>query len=115
VGLDKVGNRTRVKVTKNKVAAPFREAEVDIMFGKGIDKLGDLISIASDLDIIQKSGSFFKYGGETIGQGKEKAASYLSERPEVIDTIRAQVMAAIKGDPARVGRAGTGDDDGSDS
>jgi recombination protein RecA len=116
VGLDKVGNRTRVKVTKNKVAAPFREAEVDIMFGKGIDKLGDLISIASDLDIIQKSGSFFKYGGETIGQGKEKAASYLSERPEVIEAIRASVIMTLQGKPGEHSLADTesGEEDGHD-
>lgn len=96
-GTDKVGNQVRVKVTKNKVAPPFKEAEVEIMFGRGIDKVGDLINIASDLDIIQKSGSFYKYGGATIGQGKEKAAQYLNDQPQLIDTIRAQVMQAVSG------------------
>ncbi|MEM7734168.1 MAG: recombinase RecA [Deinococcota bacterium] len=98
-GADKVGNRTRVKVTKNKVAPPFREAEVDIMFGRGIDKLGDLINMASDLDILQKSGSFYKYKGETIGQGKERTSQYLTEHPEVIDELTNAVVASIKGTP----------------
>ena len=96
-GADKVGNRTRVKVTKNKVAPPFKEAEVEIMFGRGIDKLGDLINIASDLDIVQKSGSFYKYEGATIGQGKEKASSYLEEHPHLIEEIKGKVTASIQG------------------
>ena len=96
-GADKVGNQVRVKVTKNKVAPPFKEAEVEIMFGKGIDKTGDLINIASDLDIIQKSGSFYKYQGTTIGQGKEKASAYLLEQPQLIEQIRNQVVAAVSG------------------
>ena len=96
-GADKVGNRTRVKVTKNKVAPPFKEAEVEIMFGRGIDKLGDLINIASDLDVVQKSGSFYKYEGSTIGQGKEKASAYLEEHPELIEEIKGKVTAAIQG------------------
>ncbi len=101
-GADKVGNQVRVKVTKNKVAPPFKEAEVEIMFGRGIDKTGDLINIASDLDIVQKSGSFYKYGGETIGQGKEKASAYLQDRPQVFDEIRQKVVAAVSGKTAEV-------------
>jgi recombination protein RecA len=100
-GADKVGNRVRVKVTKNKVAPPFKEAEVEIMFGRGIDKLGDLINIAADLDIIQKSGSFFKYEGANIGQGKEKAAAFLTENPATADEIRGKVVNAIKGEPGK--------------
>ena len=96
-GTDKVGNQTRIKVTKNKVAPPFREAEVEIMFGRGIDKVGDLINIASDLDIIQKSGSFYKYDGVTIGQGKEKASAYLLNQPGLIDQIRDRVVAVVSG------------------
>lgn len=112
---EKIGNRTRVKITKNKVAPPFRETEVEIMFGKGIDKLGDLINIASDLDIIQKSGSYFKYQGDTLGQGKEKASTYLSEHPELTEQIRQQVIATIKGEPAKYkGKASDGDDDDDD-
>jgi recombination protein RecA len=97
-GADKVGNQVRVKVTKNKVAPPFREAEVEILFGQGIDKLGDLIGIASDLDIVQKSGSFYKYQGVTLGQGKEKVASYLQQQPDLIASIRQQVLLAVKGE-----------------
>jgi len=100
-GGDKVGNQTRVKVTKNKVAPPFKEAEVEILFGKGIDKLGDLINIASDLDILQKSGSFYKYRGDTIGQGKEKAATFLHDNPQLISDIRQQVVQTLQGDGAR--------------
>ncbi len=96
-GVDKVGNRTRIKVTKNKVAPPFKEVEVDIIFGKGIDKLGDLVSIASDLDIIKKSGSFYKYESKTIGQGKEKACTYLESNPKVLETIRNKVMSEVSG------------------
>lgn len=98
VGSDKVGNRTRVKITKNKVAPPFKEAEVDIIFGKGIDKLGDLLTIASDLDVVQKSGSFYKYMGDTIGQGQHKAAAYLEANPHLIEEIKGKVFAKIKGD-----------------
>ena len=109
-GVDKVGNRTRVKITKNKVAPPFKEAEVEIMFGRGIDKLGDLINIASDLDIVQKSGSFYKYEGSTIGQGKEKASTYLEEHPNLIEEIKAKVTSAIQGVPYE---PKVSDDDGS--
>ena len=97
-GADKVGNVTRVKLTKNKVAPPFREAEVEIMFGKGIDKLGDLINIATDLDIIQKSGSWYSYKGERLGQGKEKAAGAILEQG-LEEQVRNEVVAAVKGTP----------------
>lgn len=97
-GVERVGNRTRVKITKNKVAPPFKEAEVEIVFGKGIDKLGDLINIATDLDIIQKSGSWYSYGEIRLGQGKEKAAEHLEGAPELIDEIRKRVTTEIKGE-----------------
>jgi recombination protein RecA len=97
VGADRVGNRTRVRITKNKVAPPFREAEVDIMFGKGIDKLGDLINVATDLEIVQKSGSWYSYGEVRLGQGKEKSADFLEENPQMIDEIRTRVMNEIQG------------------
>ena len=96
-GADKVGNVTRVKLTKNKVAPPFREAEVEIMFGKGIDKLGDLINIATDLDIIQKSGSWYSYKGERLGQGKEKAAGAIVEK-ELEESIKTEVIQNLKGE-----------------
>lgn len=97
-GTDKIGNLTRVKITKNKVAPPFKEAEVEIMFGRGIDKLGDLIGIATDLDIIQKSGSWYSYGSERLGQGKEKTAGILQENPAMIEEIQAKVTKAVKGE-----------------
>ena len=86
-----IGNRTRIKVVKNKVAPPFREAEFDIMFGKGISREGDVIDLASNLDIIQKSGAWYAYRGEKIGQGRENAKLYLADHPEIFDEIAHQV------------------------
>ena len=86
-GGEVVGNRTRVKVVKNKVAPPFREAEFDIMFGKGISTEGDLIDLASNVGIIQKSGAWFSYNGEKIGQGSENAKKFLADHPEIFDEI----------------------------
>jgi len=97
VGAEKVGNRVRVKVTKNKVAPPFREAEVEIMFGRGIDKVGDLVGMASDLDVVQKSGSWYAFGETRLGQGKEKSVEFLRENPDLIDAIRTQVMETLHG------------------
>ncbi len=96
VGAEKVGNRVRVKVTKNKVAPPFREAEVEIMFGRGIDKVGDLVGMASDLDVVQKSGSWYAFGETRLGQGKEKSVEFLRENPDLIDAIRNQVMSELQ-------------------
>jgi recombination protein RecA len=95
VGGEKVGNRVRVKVTKNKVAPPFKEAEIDIVFGRGIDKMGDLVGIASDVGVVAKSGSWFSYGETRLGQGKEKAAEFLVERPALAVEVREQVMARL--------------------
>ena len=79
-----IGNRTKVKVVKNKVAPPFKEAEFDIMFGKGISKEGDILDLAANLDIINKSGAWYAYNGEKIGQGRENAKIYLSEHKDVM-------------------------------
>ena len=86
-----VGNKTRVKVVKNKVAPPFREAVFDIMYGQGISKWGELIDLAVQLDIIQKSGSWFSMGEERIGQGKDSVKSYLISNPEIADKVEAEV------------------------
>lgn len=86
-----VGNRTRVKVVKNKVAPPFREAEFDIIYGKGISKEGNLLDIAVNLEIIDKSGSWFSYNGERIGQGRENAKSYLMDNPKIAEEVEAKI------------------------
>ena len=88
-----VGNRTRVKVVKNKVAPPFREAEFDIMYGKGISKEGNILDIAVNLDIIEKSGSWFGYNGDRIAQGRENVKKYLSENPQVAKEIEEKIRA----------------------
>lgn len=98
-GVDKVGNVTRVKITKNKVAPPFKEAEVEIMFGRGIDKMGDLINIATDLDIVQKSGSWYSYGSERLGQGKEKTSAILAANPEMTEEIKQKVITKLSAKP----------------
>lgn len=90
-GDEAVGNHVKVKVVKNKVAPPFREAEFDIMFGRGISKAGDVIDIAANDDIIQKSGSWFAYNGEKIGQGRENAKLYLEEHPDVMEEVISKV------------------------
>ena len=86
-----VGNRTRVKIVKNKVAPPFKEAEFDIMFGKGISKEGDILDLAADCGIIVKSGAWYAYNGDKIGQGRENAKTYLRENPLVCEVVEAKV------------------------
>ena len=88
-----VGNRTRVKVVKNKVAPPFREAEFDIIYGKGISKEGNILDIAVNLDIIEKSGSWFSYNGDRIGQGRENVKKYLEENPEIAKEVEDKIRA----------------------
>jgi recombination protein RecA len=86
-GTDMVGNRTKIKVVKNKVAPPFRTAEVDIMYGEGISREGEIIDIGSELDIVQKSGSWYAYNDERVGQGKENAKQFLKENPDLRQEI----------------------------
>ena len=86
-----VGNRVRIKVVKNKVAPPFKEAEFDIMFGQGISREGDILDLAVDCNVINKSGSWYAYNGEKIGQGRENAKQYLKEHPEIRDDVEKQV------------------------
>ncbi|WP_425148235.1 recombinase RecA [Deinococcus sp.] len=95
-GNDSVGTTVKIKVVKNKVAPPFKEVELTLLFGKGFDQLSDLVGLAADMEIIKKAGSFYSYGDERIGQGKEKAIAYIGERPAMEQEIRDRVMAAIK-------------------
>ncbi len=88
-----IGNRTRIKVVKNKIAPPFKEAEFDIMFGKGISREGDVLDIASNLNIINKSGAWYAYQGDKIGQGRENAKKYLAEHPDMMAEVERQVRA----------------------
>jgi len=93
VGGEVVGNRTRAKIVKNKVAPPFREAEFEILYGEGISKWGELVDLAVKLDIIQKSGSWFAMGDMRIGQGRDAARMYLKENPDIAEQVEAQVRA----------------------
>jgi recombination protein RecA len=90
---DVIGNRTRVKVVKNKLAPPFKEVEFDILYGQGISREGDLVDLASDANIIEKSGAWFSYHGERIGQGRENAKQFLADHPDIFNTIEAKVLA----------------------
>ncbi len=99
-GGEVVGNHTRVKIVKNKVAPPFKEAEFDIVFGKGISKEGDILDLASDLGIVNKSGAWYAYNGEKIGQGRENAKNYLHENPVICDEIEVKVRDHYKLDGA---------------
>ena len=90
-GQDVIGNRTKVKVVKNKVAPPFKETEFDLIFGEGISKEGDILDLAVEHNVIRKSGAWFAYNDERVGQGRENAKVYLKEHPEIMDAIRKQV------------------------
>ena len=102
-GGEMVGNHVRVKVVKNKIAPPFKEAEFDIMFGKGISREGDVLDLAAGLDIVNKSGAWYAYENNKIGQGRENAKSYLKEHPEVMDELEAKVRAhyGLDGGPGK--------------
>src|SRR5690625_1641239 len=90
-GTDMIGNKTRIKVVKNKVAPPFKQAMVDIMYGEGISKEGEILDIASDLDIIEKSGAWYSYQGERLGQGRENAKDFLIEHADIYEEIHLAV------------------------
>ncbi|HUZ46792.1 MAG TPA: recombinase RecA [Terriglobia bacterium] len=105
-----VGNRTRAKVVKNKMAPPFREAEFDILYGEGISKEGDLIDVAVGLNLIEKSGSWYSYGGERIGQGRENARHFLCENTDILKKIEAEARKALNlpaGEEPRSAETGT--------
>jgi recombination protein RecA len=104
-----IGNRTKIKVAKNKVAPPFRVAEVDIMYGQGISQTGELIDMAVDKDIINKSGSWYSYKEDRIGQGRENVKKYLLENPEFMEDLRSQVRVAYGMDADNTEAADTSD------
>ncbi len=90
-GGEVIGSRTRIKVVKNKIAPPFKEAEFDIMFGEGISKAGDLLDLAANIDVINKSGAWYAYNGEKIGQGRENAKNFLKQNPDIMEAVEAAV------------------------
>ena len=96
VGDDINGNRTKVKIVKNKIAPPFRLAEFDIMYNEGISKTGDILDLAAQYGVVEKSGAFYKYGGETIGQGRDKTKTFLKDNPEIMSEIDNKVREAVK-------------------
>src|SRR5687767_1645422 len=102
-GVEVVGNRTRVNVVKNKCSAPFRQAEFDIMYGKGISREGSLVDIGVDLGLVKKSGAWYTYDGEQLGQGRENAKTFLIENPEIMVEISERVWTTVR--PAPVDKA----------
>ena len=107
-GSEQIGNRTKIKIKKNKVAPPFKECEFDLIFGKGISRMGEVLDIAVELDIIKKSGSWFSYDGNKIGQGKEKVKTFLKENPDILKEIEEKIM-NDKNALEAVGKSVTGD------
>ena len=87
-----IGNRTRVKVVKNKVAPPFKEVEFDIMYGQGISREGDVLDLSAQENIVEKSGTWFSFGGERIGQGREQAKAFLREHPEILQQVEGRLF-----------------------
>ena len=96
-GEEITGNRTRVKIVKNKVAPPFKKAEFDIMYGEGVSKTGEIVDLGVDHDIIDKSGSWYAYGGSKIAQGRESAKNFLADNPEVALEIEQKIKDKIRG------------------
>jgi recombination protein RecA len=94
-GVEVVGNRTRVKVVKNKMAAPFRQAEFDIMYGRGISREGSLLDLGVDLGIVKKSGAWYTYEGEQLGQGRENAKSFLTDNPEIMVEVQDRILKEV--------------------
>ena len=102
-----IGNRTRVKVVKNKIAPPFKEAEFDIMFGKGISMVGDIIDLAANIDVIVKSGAWYSYNGQKVGQGRENTKLYFEQNPELLKEIEDKVREQKRMAGLVAGNAGT--------
>lgn len=108
-GTDMVGNRTRVKVVKNKLASPFKQADIDIMYGEGISREGGIVDIATGMDIIQKSGAWYSFDGERLGQGRENVKQFLKDHSEIADIIENQIRVASNALTTALGR-GTRED-----
>jgi recombination protein RecA len=104
-----VGNRTKVKVVKNKVAPPFKVVEFDIMYGEGISKVGEILDLAVELGVVQKSGSWFAYNGDKLGQGRDAVKSILLDNPELSDEIENKIRTIVKGEPDKVAAAMLGE------
>jgi recombination protein RecA len=113
-GNDMVGNRTRIKVVKNKVAPPFKQAEIDIMYGEGISREGSLIDIGVEMDIVQKSGAWFSYNGERLGQGRENAKQYLKDHKDIAATVDKQIRDASNVSANAAAASFSEDDDSED-
>ena len=101
-GKEIIGNRTKVKIVKNKVAPPFRTCVVDMMYGEGISRTGEILDFAVDMDLIKKSGSFYSYNGERIGQGRDNARQFLMEHPEIFDDLDSQIRAQLLQNPPAI-------------
>lgn len=101
-GMDIVGNRTKVKVAKNKVAPPFRVVEFDIMYGQGVSKVGEIVDLGTDYDVIQKSGSWYSYNGTKLGQGRDAVKQLLIDNPEMAEEMEAKIMAKVSGKPEKM-------------
>jgi recombination protein RecA len=120
---ENIGNRTRVRVVKNKLAPPFKEVEFDILYGRGISKSGEILDMGTDLGLVDKSGAWYAYNGERIGQGRENARIYLEEHPELLDELEAKIRLnfgldggeAIRTLPVSTSEEGGGGDDESDN
>jgi len=110
-----VGSRTRVKVVKNKVAPPFRECEFEIMYGGGVNAAGEIVDLASEAGLLEKSGAYYSWKGERIAQGRDKACQYMTEHPELMDELRGKLVEQRKAENARLGAAIPGASPASDA
>ena len=108
-GSDVVGNRTKVKIVKNKIAPPFKTAEFDIMYGEGVSRLGTLIDMGVELDIVDKSGAWYSYEGNRLGQGKEKAKAVLEENPAMVEEIEGKIREKLATDADALEKAAPAD------
>ena len=102
-GEQAVGNKTRVKVVKNKVAPPFRECEFEILYGSGVSAAGEIVDLASEAGLLEKSGAYYSWNGERIAQGRDKACQYIVEHPELAAELRDKLIALRKAENSRLG------------